>query len=1044
MPGGTALSAERPFPGLRPYGFADHPFFFGRDDQIYSLYRILDRSRFIAVVGSSGSGKSSLVRAGLLPLIEKESQESGGRSWRWAEMRPGNAPLAQLTEALLRLSPNDDNSVVAADRRERVAFALGLSSFGLTDALGEIESLADKSILLVVDQFEELFRYVGASDARAQALWREEVAKFVQLLLEVGRSRERPVHVLITMRSDFIGDSGRFHGLPEAVSATQFLVPSLTRDQCEEVIRRPIEHACGTIEPVLVERLLNDSGDELDELPVLQHCLMRLWERAGREVPGAAADISESGRIDGAASKSNPGRHLGLGHYRAIGTINRALSMHADEILKELPGLDLAVEQVFRAMSEVDKEGRAARRALAFSRLLAETGVPERDLRSVLTRFRADDCSFLVPAPSSVPVIQADTRIDVGHEALLRRWERVSAEPGTTPELLADASRIGWLRAEESDGQRYRGLLALVGTEDRGAGTTLPLDQVDRLWQWWSSRPRTPAWAERYGGHVDRVERLFQDSLAALQVERDRQEAIQKAAAQVAQFRRQRRILAATAGGLVIALLLAGTAVWQWRIAMQQRELAQERQQQAQQQYALAEQERARAQEALKVATLAANTLVFDLAQELRNRSGVPIDLVRKILDRAQELQKQLMQSGDTTPELMYSQAAALGELVTTLMAQGDLNAARKAAEQSRAILVALVAANPTDTRYERDLAVTYDRIGDVLIALGDRAQALSSYRSSLNIRLRLASANPDDPATRSDLATSYRKIGDILATQGDYAAAIGAYQQSLAIAQRLATADPSDSGWQRDLSTAYLKTGDVLTDQGRLDEALAAYRASLAIAERLAANDPNNTQVQRDLWANYLQIGDVLQMTGRYDDALRTYRMSVDIIQRLTKADPGNAQWQRDLSVTYTRLGTILLAKGSTEEGVTVLRESIAIAQRLAGSDPSNVAWQRDLSVSYGRLGDALLATGRRDEAIRSFRDSLGIAERLAARDPGNAQWQTDLVQALYRLGQAGDDRRSNFSRALEIMRKLAADGKLQEYQKRLIELIEQALAKL
>src|SRR5262245_42952222 len=89
----TGLSVDRPFPGLRPYAFEDSQFYFGREDQIYSLYRLLDRSRFIAVVGSSGSGKSSLVRAGLLPLLDAETKNAGGRSWRWLEMRPGDAPL---------------------------------------------------------------------------------------------------------------------------------------------------------------------------------------------------------------------------------------------------------------------------------------------------------------------------------------------------------------------------------------------------------------------------------------------------------------------------------------------------------------------------------------------------------------------------------------------------------------------------------------------------------------------------------------------------------------------------------------------------------------------------------------------------------------------------------------------------------------------------------------------------------------------------------------------------------------------------------------
>jgi WD40 repeat protein/energy-coupling factor transporter ATP-binding protein EcfA2 len=493
----------RPFPGLRPFDFDDRDIFFGREDQIYSLFRLLEHSRFIAVVGSSGSGKSSLVRAGLLPVIQEESQGTGGRTWRFATLHPGDAPLNALAGAVAQLAQEGDEDFEI--RRDRTAFALKRSSFGLTKTLDEIPVLEGKSVLLVVDQFEELFRYAATTGrGRAgDALWRDEATNFVQLLLEATRSRSSSVNVLITMRSDFIGDCAQFHGLPEAVSAAQFLVPSLTRDQREEVIRKPIEKAGATIDATLVELLLNDAGSETDQLPVLQHCLARLWDRAEA----------------GAAAGAMP--HLGLTQYRAIGTISGALSKHADEVMASLPGSELAVEQVFRALSEVDKEGRATRRALIFSRLLAETGVSRDELLRVLNRFRADDCSFIVPPTSTVPVLRDDSRIDVVHEALLRRWTRISAEQAHT---FDGRIQTGWLAAEDADGRFYRALLALLETESGSTAVTLPLDQVEARWRWWQSRPRTEAWAERYGGRAASVESLFQNSLAALAIERVREE----------------------------------------------------------------------------------------------------------------------------------------------------------------------------------------------------------------------------------------------------------------------------------------------------------------------------------------------------------------------------------------------------------------------------------------------------------------------------------------------------------------------------------------
>src|SRR5271156_6585159 len=381
----SALSSERPFPGLRPFVFADRNFFFGRESQAFALYRLVENGRFVAVVGSSGSGKSSLVLAGLCDLIDQETNDPNGPSWVWRTMRPGGAPIRRLAETLARISTPDGSD--CAQLRDRIDSRLRQTSVSLETALKETGGLGGRRLLLIVDQFEELFRFglAGLGQRRAglvEAKARDEATLFVQILLDADRRRLPNVHVLITMRSDFIGDCAYFHGLSEAVSATQYLVPNLTRGQLEEFTRKPIEKAGGTIEPELVERLINDSGDELDQLPVLQHCLMRLWDRAGAEINAGGV------------------RRLTRRTYEDIGRMADALSRHADEILAQCAGKELAVEQAFRALSELDREGRAIRRALRFDKLLAETGVRESDLRAVLDRFRAPSCSFLLPSLS--------------------------------------------------------------------------------------------------------------------------------------------------------------------------------------------------------------------------------------------------------------------------------------------------------------------------------------------------------------------------------------------------------------------------------------------------------------------------------------------------------------------------------------------------------------------------------------------------------------------------------------------------------------------
>src|SRR5271166_2164009 len=192
-----------------------------------------------------------------------------------------------------------------------------------------------------------------------------------------------------------------------------------------------------------------------------------------------------------------------------IGRMAEALSRHADEALQECAGKKLAVEQAFRALSELDREGRAIRRALRFNGLLAETGVAEADLRAVLDRFRAPSCSFMVPPPSVAPTLAADDRVDIGHEALLRRWRQLAGE---TEKVEASTGRpaLGWIQEEQKDGQQYRTLVSLI--EDNAGGEVSVLAEPERKKQWWDSLPRTPAWADRYGDKFDDVKKLIDDN----------------------------------------------------------------------------------------------------------------------------------------------------------------------------------------------------------------------------------------------------------------------------------------------------------------------------------------------------------------------------------------------------------------------------------------------------------------------------------------------------------------------------------------------------
>src|SRR6516165_11929622 len=320
---GASTVFDQPFIGLRPFEYSDRKYFFGRDDEVDVLERQVKQNRFVAVVGRSGCGKSSLISAGLRPRLEKVSDHR----WCWIGMRPGDAPLRHLALGLAGLTgETGDLSEAWADRFERV---LTKSSFGIGEVLGLIPVLRELEgggrVLLFVDQFEELLRFANLGSERSLdpvmvAERRDEATRFVRLLLTAMKLSRPSLHIVVSIRSDFIGDCARFHGLPEAVSRSQFLVPDMTRDQREDVIRKPVQLAGGQIDPQLVQHALIATNEDPDQLPILQHVLMRCWERASHH------------------TSQKPGQHphLTIDDYRTVGGVEQALSLHANEILDAL------------------------------------------------------------------------------------------------------------------------------------------------------------------------------------------------------------------------------------------------------------------------------------------------------------------------------------------------------------------------------------------------------------------------------------------------------------------------------------------------------------------------------------------------------------------------------------------------------------------------------------------------------------------------------------------------------------------------------------
>ncbi len=848
------LSNEQPFPGLRPFDYGDQEFFFGREQQTGALYGLVDRSSFVAVVGGSGSGKSSLAKAGLLPVLEEENRRSPTRKWTWCEMRPGNAPLAALERALIALADARAGSETNRDiQRQHIHHQLDKTSFGLADAMAELGIAAGERFVLLVDQFEELFRYSSrdssAQDPQSEATLRSEAKRFVELLLEGKRSTSRDIRILITMRSDFIGDCADFPGLPEAVSASQYLVPALDRTQIEDVIVKPIAKAGAAIEPGLVQQLLADVEGEPDQLPVLQHCLLQLWRYAGAAqaidphakkpaVDPASGDDGPRPADDPRPANDprpgdgpKPGRMIGAGCYEAVGKISNALNLHADKVLGAFRAG--AVEAVFRALSEL-KDGKAIRRLLPYRSLQAECVVPDQELRKIVHRFRADDCSFLVISPSGSDDISDNTLIYVGHEALLRRWQKISGDPAATGEIR-DKRPIGWLRAERRDGQRYQALLTML---DDGK-----VDDVDRQLKWWNERVRTEQWASRYGGRFDDVEALLGSARKGR--------------------RNQHWRIAGLSMIVGVLFVVVVTLLWGQR----------------RQQEAMAEANRVAEQNFVR-STDIAKKFLNDINYAL-NHGNINLAAATQMESTGEKIVNELgasIQDG-VRDGVLSNNAKALkvdfDNVTSDILGRIKPASARERVAEAKKLALQLTQAEPANEDWQYLLFQSEFRHGDILDDEHKAKEALKEFIESEKIIHRLADKYPEDKFPHKGeyhyfLAFITAKIGSALRDDKENNDALVELRAALGFAKELAAHHPDSPEWQAVVPSMISKIGDALFAKSRPDlmGALHGYDAAMVYQRSLLTAFPTDAVINSNFTTTLRNRANVLSEIGQWAEA--------------------------------------------------------------------------------------------------------------------------------------------------------------------------------
>lgn len=500
-----------PFPGLRPFKTEETHLFFGREGHINEVLTNLDQNRFIAILGSSGSGKSSLMYCGLIPNLYAGFVGQSGSDWKIVITRPGIDPLENLAKDITTNFVRQDDPNFTIERNINEAI-LKTSRSGLEEILQKYHR-PNQHVLLVIDQFEEIFRYKKKSTGELGDNSDHYIDHFIKAITQAKIA----VFLVITMRSDYIGDCAVFPQLTHHINQSHYLVPHMTREDEKQVIRGPLMTLGYSITNALETQLLNSLGSAQDQLPILQHALARTWRYW--------------------AAEENFDSPLDIRHYERVGRIKNALSLHANEVYLNLNNeQQYTCQLLFQAITEKEEGGRGIRKPTDMQTIMQITETSFAELAFIIDKFRQPDVGFLMPETHID--LEKTTIIDISHESLMRVWDRC----------------IDWVDQELENKHKYLVLCERTLEHNQGKIGYLEPPELEILWEWYQSYKPTEWWSKRYNPNYRSAKEFLEISKSTYDAKLIAQERQQKA-----KIRRSRYLFVAST---VIAVVLTFISIF--------------------------------------------------------------------------------------------------------------------------------------------------------------------------------------------------------------------------------------------------------------------------------------------------------------------------------------------------------------------------------------------------------------------------------------------------------------------------------------------------
>lgn len=442
---------KNPFIGLRSFSGEEQHLYFGREEHTDIVVRKLLKNKFIAVTGASGIGKSSFVSCGIIPHMINHGD------WTVIKTHPGRDPFNDLFRKTHVLPGNTAEENLPKDPEARKATIIS----NLQNSWKKSKS----SFILFIDHFEELFQ---TSTQGKKDISISTAEAYISLILELYKQSEVPVYIVVSLRSDYIGECSVFAEFTSLLNEGSYLLPRMNRENLRKAIEGPLKVTGADWDQRLVERIINDLADRQDQLPVLQHALMRSFE-AWKD-----PDLAR--------------KPLSVFAYENIGGAANALSLHAEEAYNELDeSQKKACEKIFKVIARKTIDNREIRQPSKISEIAAITQFDVEQILKVVRAFNTKDRGFIIPGQSVE--LNYDSHINLSHEALIRNWKRLAQ----------------WVDEEADAIKMYLELADAAARFQLGKANLWVPPQLDLAREWKENTNPNLAWARRFNPAYERT-----------------------------------------------------------------------------------------------------------------------------------------------------------------------------------------------------------------------------------------------------------------------------------------------------------------------------------------------------------------------------------------------------------------------------------------------------------------------------------------------------------------------------------------------------------